>query len=107
MMNFSIVETKMTEGPSSEDEVLIPKSLLSTNRHFNTTAEDLSEMFQISVEQAQMTLDATKQHHARLAMMLLSRRCQMDRTCEVTRLRCEMSSDTMDLRCKGIHGSKH
>ena len=62
-MESSIVETKMAEGSSSEDEILPPKMFLSTNRHSNTTAEDLSEAFQISVEQAQMTLDTTTQHH--------------------------------------------
>ena len=30
----------------------------------------------------------------------------MDRMYEVPRLRCEMSTDAMDSRCKGIHGCK-
>ena len=59
IMKSSVIETKMAQGPLSEDEILPPKTFLSTNRHSNTTSEDLSEVFQISVEQAQMTLDAT------------------------------------------------
>ena len=75
MMKSSIIETKMAQGPSSEDEILPPKTFLSTNRHSNAAEEDLNEVFQISVEQAQMTLDATTQHHIRSAIMPLSRRC--------------------------------
>ena len=39
--------------------------------------------------------------------MPLSRRYRMDRIYEVPRLRCPMATDTMDPRCKGIHGNKH
>ena len=58
-MKSSIIETKMAKGPLSEDEILPPKTFFSTNRHSNATAEDLSEAFKISVEQAQIILDAT------------------------------------------------
>lgn len=54
-----------------------------------------------------MTLDATAQHHVRSAIMPLSRRYRMDRMHEVPRLRCAMSTDAMDPRCKGVHGYKH
>lgn len=54
-----------------------------------------------------MTSDATAQHHARSAIMPLSCRYRMDRMHEVPRLRCAMSADTMDLRCKDINGHKH
>ena len=50
IMKSSVIETKMAQGPLSEDEILPPKTFLSTNRHSNVTAEDLSEVFQISVE---------------------------------------------------------
>ena len=79
------------------------KEILSTNRHSNAAEEDLNEVFQISVEQAQMTLDATTQHHRRSTTMLLNRRHRIDWTCEVPRLRCVMSRDTTDPRRKGIH----
>ena len=107
IMKSSVIDTRMAQGPLSEDEILPPKTFISTNRHSNTTAEDLSEVFQISVEQAQMTLDATTQHHVRSAIMPLSRRYRMDRIYEVPRLRCAMATDTMDPRCKGIHGFKY
>jgi len=107
IMKSSVIDTKMALGPLSEDEILPPKIFLSTNRHSNTTAEDLSEIFQISVEQAQMTLDATTQHHVRSAIMPLSRRYRMDRMYEVPRLRCTMATDTMDPRCEGIHRYKY
>ena len=51
-----------------------------------------------------MTLDATTQHHMRLAIMPLTRRNRMVQTYEVPILRCEMYTDAMDPRCKGIHG---
>ena len=53
-----------------------------------------------------MTLDATTQLHIRSALMPLSRCYRMDRIYEVPRLRHAMATDTMDLRCKGIHGCK-
>ena len=107
IMRSSVIETKMAQGPLSEDEILPPKTFLSANSHSNTAAEDLSEVFQISAEQTQMTLDATTQHHVRSALMPLSRRYRMDRIYEVPRLRCAMATDTMDPRCVGIHGKKY
>ena len=102
-----VINTKMDLGPFSENEILPPKIFLSTNGCSNTLVEDLSEVFQISVEQAQMTLDATTQHHVRSATIPLSRLCRMDRMHEVPRLRCTMSTDAVDPRCKGIHGHEH
>ena len=45
IMKLSVIETKMAIGPLSKDEILPPKTFLSTNRHSNTAAEDLSEVF--------------------------------------------------------------
>ena len=102
-----VVDTIISDGPLSEDQLRPPKTFISTNRHSNTTPEDLSEIWNISVEQARMTLRSTTQHHVRSAIMPLSRRYRMDRMYEIKRLRCDMASDTMDPRCKAIHGDKY
>ena len=74
--------------------------------HTNTSPEDLSETWGISVEQAQLTLNATTQRHGRSAIMPLSKKYRLDRMYEPKRLRCNMymSPDTMDPRCVGMHG---
>jgi len=104
IMKSTVVPTEMFEGPLSGDELMEPKTFLSSDRHSNTTPEDLSEIWNISIEQAKMTLEATTQHHSRSAIMPLSRRYRMDRMFEPKRLRCDMSTDTMDPRCEGMHG---
>ena len=93
-------------GPLSGDRLMEPRTFISKDRHSNTTPEDLSKVWNISVEQAKLTLDATTQHHARSATMPLSRRYCMDRMYEPKQLRTEMSTDTMDPRCNGIRGYK-
>ena len=67
----------------------------------------MSEVWNISVEQAKLTLEATTQHHSRSAIMPLSRGYQMDRMFEPKQLRCDMATDTMDPRCQGLHGMKY
>ena len=107
IMKSQKVFTRMTEGPLSEDQIMGPRIFVSTDRHSNTTPEDLSEIWGISVEQARMTLDSTTQHHVRSAVLPLSRRYRMDRMYEPKRLRCDMASDTMDPRCPGLHGNRY
>ena len=102
-----VVPTVVSGGPLSDDQLLAPKTFISTERHSNTSPEDLSETWGISVQQAKLTLDATTQRHARSAIMPLSRRYRLDRMYEPKRLRCEMSSDTMDPRCEGMHGYRY
>ena len=92
------------QGPLSEEMLRPRKTFISSERHSNTTLEDLSEIWNISVEQAKMTLDATTQHHVRSAIMPLSRRYCVDRMFEPKRLLGDMASDTMDPRCYSIHG---
>ena len=94
-ISSSVILTKVAGGPLSEDEILPPKTFLSSRRHSNTTPEDLSEVWNISVEQAKMTLEATTQHHVRSAIMPLSRRYRMDRMYEPKRL-------IGDMECMGI-----
>ena len=61
-MKLLVIDTRMIERLLSEDEIIPLKTFISTNSHSNISAEDLSEVFQISVEQAQMNLDATAQN---------------------------------------------
>ena len=107
IMKSSVIPTLVSTGKISEDTLLPPKTFLSSKQHSNTTPEDLSEVWNISVEQAKMTLEATTQHHARSAIMPLSRRYRIDRMFEPTRLRSSMASDTMDPRCAGLHGDRY
>ena len=107
IMKSTVIPTVIAEGPLPEDKLMPPKTFLSTERHANTTPEDLSEIWNISVEQAKMTLEATTQNHIRSAIMPLSRRYRMDRMFEPKRIIGEMASDTMDPRCKGLHGDRY
>jgi len=107
VMKSLIVPTAVSSGPLEDDQLLAPKTFISTERHSNTFPEDLSETWGISVEQAKMTLDATTQRHGRSAIMPLSRRYRLDRMYEPKRLRCHMSSDTVDPHCVSIHGFRY
>ena len=107
VMKSKVISTNISQGPLSEDEILPPRTFLSTKRHSNTTPEDLSEIWNISVEQAKLTLEATTQNHIRSAIMPLSRRYRVDRMFEPKRLRCQMASDTMDPRCEGMQGVRY
>ncbi|MEM7375751.1 MAG: hypothetical protein AAF587_44570, partial [Bacteroidota bacterium] len=104
IISSSRITSHISDGPLSEDKLMPPKTFISSDRHSNTTPEDLSEASGISIDQAEMTLLATTQHHAWSAIMPLSRRYRMDRMFEPKRLASHMASDTMDLRTKGIHG---
>ena len=107
IMKSLIVPTVIHDGPLAADMLMPPKAFISTERHTNTTPEDLSETWNISVEQAAMTLQATTQNHVRSAVMPLSRRYRTDRMYEPKRLRCDMASDTMDPRTDGLHGNRY
>ena len=107
IMKSVVIPTNISQGPLSEDELLPSRTFISSKRHSNTTPEDLSEVWNISVEQAKLTLEATTQHHVRSAIMPLSRRYRVDRMFEPKRLRCQMASDTMDPHCDGLHGNRY
>ena len=98
------IHTKISNGPLPKDQIMPTKTFISSERHSNTTAEDLSEIWNISVEQARMTLDATTQYHVRSAIMPLSRRYRTDRMFEPKRIKGIMASDTMDPRCDSMYG---
>jgi hypothetical protein len=107
IMKSKLIPSLVSEGPLAEDDILPPRTFLSGKRHSNTTAEDLSEVWNISVGQAQLTLDNTTQNHVRSAIMPLSRRYRTDRMFSPKRILGEMASDTMDPRCEGLHGDKY
>jgi len=106
-MKSLIVPTVVCSEPLEDDKLLAPKTFISTERHSNTSPEDLNEAWGISVDQAKMTLGATTQRHGRSAIVPLSRRYRLDRMYEPKRLRCHMSSDTVDPHCVSMHGSRY
>jgi hypothetical protein len=60
-------------------EIREPSLFLSKNRHSAHTSEDLSQLWSIGLQQAQMTLDATERRGMRSAVLPLSRRYRHDR----------------------------
>jgi hypothetical protein len=94
-------------GPLEEQELTPPHTFLSKDRHSNTTPEELSEKWGLSVAQAALTLKATTRRLIRSALMPLARRYRTDRMFEVKRLKGTFATDTMDMRCKSIHGEKY
>ena len=108
-MNAGIMKSTKTptvigDGLLPKDMIKTPKTFLSSDRHSNTTPEDSSEIWNVAVEQARMTLDATTQNHVRSAIMPLSQHHRMDQKFEPKRTFGNKVSDAMDPRCKGLHG---
>ena len=95
------------EGSLMEDQIMTLKTFLLGKRHTNMNADDLSEVWNISVGQAQLTLDNMAQNHIRSAIMPLSRRYRTDQMFSPKRIFGEMASDTMDLRCEELHGNRY
>jgi hypothetical protein len=93
-------------GPLEEHELTPPHAFLSKDRHSNTTLEDLSEGWGLSVAQAALTLKATTRRLTRSALMPLARRHRADRMFSVNRLEGTFATDTMDMRCKSTHCEK-
>ena len=86
ILKLKVIPTVLLDGPLNEDRLMEPKTFLSSARHSNTTLEDLREIWNISIEQAKMTLESTTQHHARSEIMPLSRRYRLDRMYEPKRI---------------------
>ena len=81
------------------------KSFQSKGRHSSVSPEDLSERWQIGLEQAKETLKRTTQRLARSAVMPLARRHKADRKFQTKRLAGMWASDTMDGRVKSLDGN--
>jgi hypothetical protein len=93
-------------GPSDEHELTPPHTFLSKDRHSDTTPEDLSEGWGLSVAQAALTLKATTRRLTRSALMPLARRHRTDRMFSVNRLEGTFATDTVDMRYESVHGEK-
>ena len=95
------------EAPIDPATIKVQNTFLLSERHTNTTAEDLSERWSISVAQAALTLKATTQRLKHSSLMPLSRRYRADRMFGVKRLNCMMATNTLDARVKSIHGQQY
>ena len=67
------------EAPIDPATIKFQNTFLPSERHTNTTAEDLSKRWSISVAQEALTLKATTQRLKCSALMPLSRRYRADR----------------------------
>ena len=81
----------------------MPRTFLSKNRYSITTAEDLSEIWGLSITQAALTLKEMTQKLTRSAIIPLEQRYRAGQMFEVCRIHGTMSTDTMDARCQSIH----
>ena len=79
---------------------------MSLNQHSSTTLEDFIARWYLSLAQVALILKATTQKLTRSALMLLARRYCADRMFDFKRTQGTMSTDTMNSRCKSIHGDK-
>ena len=95
------------EAPIDPATIKVQNTFLSSEKHTNTTSEDLSKRWSISVAQAALTLKATPQKPKRSALMPLSRRYRADRMFGVKRLNCMMATNTLDAWVKSIHGQQY
>ncbi len=83
------------------------KTFQSKGRHSSVSPEDISERWQIGLEQAKETLKRTTQRLARSAVMPLARRYRADRQFQTKRLDGMWASDTMDGRVKSLDGNRY
>jgi hypothetical protein len=98
--NVSQVGVEITDLPQT-------KSFQSKGRHSSVTPADLSERWQIGLDQATETLKRTTQRLTRSAVMPLARRYRADRHFQTKRLNGMWASDTMDGRCKSLDGNRY
>jgi hypothetical protein len=81
------------------------KSFQSKGRHLSVSPEDLSERWQIGLDQAAETLMRTTQGLMGSAIMPLARRHKADRMFQSKQLKGMWASDTMDGRVKSLDGN--
>ena len=79
-------------------DVPAAKTFVSTEWHTSVTPEDLSERWDIGLQQAKETLKGTTQKIVRSATMPLGRQYRSDRNFEKPRIRGDWSTDTLDGR---------
>ena len=85
----------------------MPQMFLFDNRHYSTTAEDLSERWVLSISQVALTLKEKTQKLNRSAIMPLARRYRSDRMFGVRRMHGTMSTNTIDARFQLIHDKRY
>jgi hypothetical protein len=90
-----------------ETDVPRTKTFQSKGRHSSVSPEDLSERWQIGLEQSKETLKRTTQRVTRSAVMPLARRYRADRMFQTKRLAGMWASDTMDGRVKSLDGNRY
>ena len=91
----------------SMQDVSMPQTFLSKNRHSSTTAEGLSERWGLSISQAALNLKASTQKLTRSEIMPLARRFRAYQMFNDRRIIGTMSTDTMDSRWQSIHDEKY
>jgi hypothetical protein len=96
----SQVEVELQDVPQA-------KSFQFKGRHSLVSPEDLSERWQIGLEQARETLKQTTQRLARSAVMPLARRYRADIMFQTKRLDGMWASDTIDGRVKSMDGNRY
>ena len=105
MEEQSIFQPVIETGPIKDIELQPRKTFISEKRHSQTTPEYLSERWVISLDKSALTLKATTRNLVILVIMRLEIRYRVDRMFMVNGLKCEMATDTLDGRCKSIHGN--
>ena len=88
-------------------DVSRPNVFMSTNRHTDVSAEDLSERRCIIFKTAKETLNKTTQKFIRSALLPLSRRYMADRMFRKKTLSGAWSCDTLDGRTMSLDGNRY
>ena len=88
-------------------DVSIPQTFLSKNRHSSTKSEDLSDIWGLSISQAKLTIKETTQKLNISEIMPLAGRYRADQMFDVCRIHGTMSTNTMDAICQSIHDEKY
>ena len=81
--------------PAATTEVPIRGSLISSERHLQTTAETLAELWGIGLNKAKASLNATTQMATRSAILPISRRYRAEKMYGVKRLNGKFATDTL------------
>jgi hypothetical protein len=79
------------------------KNFVSTKRHSDITAADLSHQWRIGIKKAQDTLDTTTQRFSRSALLPISRRYRNDRMFNRKYLNHQFAADLYMDRTKSLY----
>jgi hypothetical protein len=104
---ISEVRTTGEEESPEPDDVPVPRTFATGNRHSDVSAQELSERWFIGLAQAQETIKVTTQNCIRSALLPNSRRYKADRIFEKPLLRGDFYTDTLDGRCKLLDGNRY